>query len=426
MGGGDDPAEAGARRAAERSARDSYGRLVAILASRSRDVAAAEDALADAFAAALATWPERGVPDRPEAWLLTAARRGLGHDARHRAVRQRAAATLALLAPDAVPHPVEDPVAFPDERLKLLFVCAHPAIDPAAQAPLMLQAVLGLDAARIASCFLTAPATMGQRLVRAKARIKSANLAFEVPGPDEIGARLAPVLDAIYATYGTGWEDVLGADPRRKGLADEAIQLARLVCHLLPEAGEAKGLLALMLYCEARRRARRDAEGRFVPLALQDPRDWDAPLIAEAETLLRRAARRPTLERYQIEAAIQSLHVQVVRTGRPMPQALLGLYDWLLQAAPTIGAAVARAAVLAEAGDPAGALAALDGLGEPARQYQPAWVVRALVLGRLGASHEATLAYRHAAGLSEDPAVRDHLLAQARLSEAAPTGSFRW
>lgn len=410
-----------ARRAAERAARDSYGRLVAILASRSRDVAAAEDALAQAFAAALETWPSRGVPGRPEAWLLTAARRELGHHARHRAVRERAEATLALLAPDFA----EDAVAIPDERLKLLFVCAHPAIDPAAQAPLMLQAVLGLDAARIAACFLTAPAAMGQRLVRAKQRIKAAGLAFEVPGTDELAGRLAPVLDAIYATFGTGWEDVLGADPRRKGLADEAIELARLVSRLLPEAAEAKGLLALMLYCEARRGARRDGEGRFVPLGEQDPGNWDAAAIAEAEGLLRDASRHASLERYQIEAAIQSLHVQVARTGVPMPQALLGLYDWLVQACPTVGAAVARAAVVAEVHGPAEALSALDALGEAARSYQPAWVVRGLVLSRLGADHEAAMAYRCGAGLSEDPAVREHLLAKAGDAENRAWGRER-
>ncbi len=246
----------GARGTAEAVARAAYGRLVAYLAARSRDVAAAEDALAEAFAAALRVWPETGVPERPEAWLFTAARRQLIQAGRRQAVRGAAEPTLALLAEERQDRA---PDAFPDERLKLLFVCAHPAIDPAARAPLMLQTVLGLDAARIASAFLVAPAAMGQRLVRAKTRIREAGIAFAVPEPEELPERLAAVLDAIYAAYGSGWEDAAGTDARRKGLTAEAIWLARLVTALLPGEPEARGLLALMLYCEARAAARRDA-----------------------------------------------------------------------------------------------------------------------------------------------------------------------
>jgi RNA polymerase sigma-70 factor (ECF subfamily) len=404
-----------ARRSAERAARDSYGRLVAILAARTRDVAAAEDALAEAFRQALESWPGTGVPERPEAWLLVAARRTLGHQHRHLKVREGAAATLALLTPAESAEPA---AAIPDERLRLLFACAHPDVDPAAQAPLMLQAVLGLDAERIASCFLVAPTTMGQRLVRAKARIKAAGIPFEIPEPVEMAGRLAAVLDAIYATYGTGWEDVLGEDPRRKGLAEEAIWLARLLCALLPEAPEPKGLLALMLHCEARRSARRDEAGRFVPLADQDRTLWDAALIAEAEELLHRASRSATLGRYQIEAAIQSLHVHRAFSGNANWDALRTLYDWLARVSPTIGVLVARAAVLAEAGDADSALSEIEALGPAGRSYQPSWAVRALALRRLGRTAEAAECYRMAAGLTEDLAVREHLLAEAARAEA--------
>jgi len=245
------------RAAAERAARTSYGRLVAFLAARSRDVAAAEDALSEAFVDALETWPVRGVPRNPEGWLLTTARRRLLDAGRHDRVRAKAPIDLAA----EIAAPAEDSdVVFPDERLKLLFVCAHPAIDEAARTPLMLQTVLGLDAARIASAFLTAPAAMGQRLVRAKAKIRDAGVRFEVPDGPDLPARLGPVLDAVYVAYGSGWDDVAGADPRRKGLADEAVWLGGVLVELLPAEPEAAGLLALMLYCESRRAARRDSQ----------------------------------------------------------------------------------------------------------------------------------------------------------------------
>ena len=232
-----------ARQAAEAAARASYGRLLAYLCARSRDVAAAEDALGDALGAALETWPRDGVPDRPEAWLVTAARRKLVDSIRRERVRSSATETLLLITDDIAP----EAVVFSDERLKLLFVCAHPAIDPGARTPLMLQTVLGLDAARIASAFLVAPAAMSQRLVRAKAKIKDASIAFEVPEIGELSSRLEAVLDAIYAAYGAGWDYVAGVDPHWEQLVEEALWLARLVVELLPDEPEAKGLLALLL-----------------------------------------------------------------------------------------------------------------------------------------------------------------------------------
>ncbi len=229
-----------ARRAAELAARNSYGRLVAYLAVRSQDVAAAEDALGDAFLAALKTWPENGVPKNPEAWLLVSARRRLIDDARHAKVKDSAFATLKLMATQ-LQSEVTLEVPFPDDRLKLLFICAHPAINISVRTPLMLQTVLGFNAAQIASAFLVAPATMSQRLVRAKAKIRDAGIDFELPESGELPTRLDAVLEAIYAAYSNGWDDLAGTDPRRKGLAEEAIWLARLCVQLMPEEPEARG-----------------------------------------------------------------------------------------------------------------------------------------------------------------------------------------
>src|SRR5262245_45953080 len=292
------------RRAVEATARQSYGRLVALLAARTHDPAGAEDALGDALLAALNTWPRDGLPRNPQAWLLTAARNRLLDHARHLEVRARGASTLETLANELYDAP--DPDALPDERLKLLFVCAHPAIDPAMHTPLMLQTVLGLDAVAIGRAFLVSPTAMGQRLTRAKAKIRQARIAFEIPAADQIQHRLEAVLNAIDAAYGSSWEDAAGRDRRATGLAEEAIWLARVLRDVIPDEPEVRGLLALLLHCEARRPARRGADGRFVPLSEQDPRTWRAPLIDEAERELATAAAQARLGRFQIEAAIQS------------------------------------------------------------------------------------------------------------------------
>ena len=395
------------RRAVERAARDSYGRLVTFLAARSRDIAAAEDALADAFRAALETWPRDGVPDRPEAWLLTAARRRLIDGARHLRVRAEAVPDLRLVAKEA--EDLAEADRFPDERLKLLFVCAHPAIDPAIHTPLMLQTVLGLDAARIASAFLVSPAAMGQRLSRAKVKIRDAGIGFELPEAKELPPRLDAVLEAIYAAYGSGWDDVAGADPRRRGLAAEAIDLGRMLRPLLPAEPEVEGLLALMLHCEARREARRSLEGDYVPLSEQDTARWSKPMMVEAEHILSAAAQDWRFGRFQLEAAIQSVHAQRARTGRTDWEAIALLYQGLVRLAPTIGALVGQAAAVAEARGAAAGWNLLNAIpAEAVASYQPYWALAAHLLRRLGQPADA--AYERAIGLCEDPAMRAFLL----------------
>lgn len=396
-------------RAAELAARASYGRLLAYLSAWSRDVSAAEDALSEAFLEAVDSWPRTGVPARPEAWLLTVARRRLIDGARHAKVEDAAAAALRLVM-DRAEQEASGQAVFPDERLKLLFVCTHPAIDPAARTPLMLQTVLGLDAARIASAFLVAPATVGQRLVRVKAKIRDAGIHFEIPDRHELPARLESVLEAIYAAYGSGWEDVAGADLRRQGLAEEAIWLGRLVVQLLPDEPEGQGLLALMLHCEARRAARRDTRGAYVPLSGQDVALWSRPMIAEAEAMLAAASEAKRPGRFQLEAAIQSVHARRAATGRTDWEAISLLYEGLIRGAPTIGARVGHAAALAEARGAEAGLSALDTLPpDTVAGYQPYWALRGHLLRRLGRPAEAKRAYARAVGLSEDPAVRDFL-----------------
>jgi RNA polymerase sigma-70 factor (ECF subfamily) len=404
---------------AEAVARRSYGKLVAILAARTRDVAGAEDALADAFAAALAHWPQRGVPANPEGWLLTAARRRLIDVARQRQVGEAAATELQLLADQYATDGAAPTLA--DERLELMFACAHPAIDVAVRAPLILQAVLGFDAATVASAFLVAPATMGQRLVRAKTRIREAGIPFRIPDHEDLPQRLPAVLDAIYAAFTEGWSDPLGADARRRNLADEGIWLGRLVASLLPDEPEALGLLALMLHADARREARRDDRGDFVPLAEQDPARWNAQAIDAAEALLRHASTFNRIGRYQLEAAIQSAHVVRRVSGRPDWAALETLYDALAALSGSPVVAINRAIVVAERRGAAAGLAAMDAVATDPRlaDYQPYWAARAELLARAGDLRAADEAYQRAIGLESDPSLRAHL--QKRKSAARVT-----
>ncbi len=399
------------RQTAEAVARDSYGKLIAFLVARTGDMAGAEDALSDAFAAALAEWPSSGVPDSPRAWLATVARRRQLDQFRRRRTRRDAAAHVDLLA-EELEAARSETTAIPDERLALMFVCAHPAIDPAIRAPLMLRTVLGLDAAAIASAFLVAPSAMGQRLVRAQSRIKVAGIPFRVPEAGELHERLEAVLDAIYAAFAAGWSDPAGTEVRRRDLAGEAIFLGRLVASLLPSAPEALGLLALMLYAEARRAARRTMEGDYVPLAEQDPTAWDHSMIAEAEAVLREASLMGVVDRFQLEAAVQSAHVVRRQTGRADWPAIERLYAALASLTDSPVVAMNRAIAVAETrGAPAG-LAILDDVAGDRRvaDYQPYWAARAGLLARAGFVGAARDAYQHAIGLEADPAVRRFLM----------------
>ena len=412
----------GVAKTAEAVARASYGKLVAFLAARTRDVAGAEDALSEAFAAALADWPQSGIPRAPEAWLLTVARRKLIDAARRRRGREEAVVTLELLADEL--DEADEEAAIPDERLRLMFACAHPAIDRSVRAPLILQAVLGFDAATIASAFLIAPSTMSQRLVRAKSRIRQAGIPFRVPERDELAGRLHAVLEAIYATYAEGWSDPGGTQARTRGLAEEGIWLGRLVASLLPQDPEALGLIALMLHAEARREARRGAQGEFVPLDAQDPARWNTALIDEAEALLLCASRIGAPGRFQLEAAVQSAHAARRLTSRTDWAAIVELYDALFALTGSVVVAINRAVALAQLNGPRGAaegLAALEALKDDAQVagYQPYWAACAALLARTGHAQAAAEAYRRAIGLESDPAVRRFLQAKALASVEA-------
>jgi RNA polymerase sigma-70 factor, ECF subfamily len=389
-----------ARRAAELAARNSYGRLIAILSSLSLDIARAEDALAEAFVAALNSWPEQGVPANCDAWLLTAARNKLKNEFRHQAMVAGSAVEIEMQY-QALMN-AQTPML--DERLKLLFVCAHPAIHEAARTPLMLQTVLGLDANRIAVAFLVPAATMSQRLVRAKSKIKEARLRFELPQGDDFHNRIEDVLNAVYAAYGTGWDDSAGE------LTSEAIFLGRLLVALLPTEPEVRGLLSLMLFCESRRDARRTAQGAFVPLNQQDTKLWSRDLIIEAEGLLITAARHGTFGRFQCEAAIQSVHAQRGITGSTNYDALKSLYSLLAQHTPSVGVHVARAGVYVEAGQPSAGLELLDKIDPlKIKTYQAFWVVKAKAHKILKQHQLSEQAMTTALSLTKDPAIKAFL-----------------
>jgi RNA polymerase sigma-70 factor, ECF subfamily len=394
--------------AAERVARESYGRLVAFLAARTRDVAGAEDALSEAFAAALRLWPSEGVPDNPDAWLLTVARRRQTDSIRRRRTRTAGEEHVMLIA-DEIEAAASEAGDIPDRRLALMFACAHPDIERGMRAPLILQTILGMTAEDISAAFLIPPATMGQRLVRAKARIKDAGVPFAVPEKEELPERLEAVLDAIYAAYTKGWSEV--GDAGVPEMAGEAIWLGRLVVTLLPDEPEAKGMLALMLYAGARRAARRDANGAYVPLESQDTSLWDDSQIVLAETLLHDANQAGPSGRYQLEAAIQSAHTARRRTGFANWQAIVALYDHLLARTHSPVVVLNRAVAIAEIDGAEIALGKLEAIATDKRMqtYQPYWAARGHLLAAADRKDEAHEALTLAIGLSSDEAVRAYL-----------------
>jgi RNA polymerase sigma-70 factor, ECF subfamily len=405
-------------RVVEIAARESYGRLIAMLVSRTSNLAAAEDALSHAFVSALETWPRDGVPDNPDAWLFQVASNMVRDRLRRSKAEEVAFRELANTL-NKVQASVDSGIQ--DERLAMLFLCAHPAIDDSVRTPLMLQAVLGLDAARLASAFLLSPTTLGQRLVRAKKKIREARIAMTMPEPEHQAQRLDDVLACIYAAY-TLASDGFGRDPRMAELSRHAIDLGELVAELLPDQPEALGLLALMYLCESRRSARLDALGRFVPLAAQDTSLWNRSLIARGEQKLWAASRLQCPGRFQFEAAIQSAHCSRSATGSLRWHVIRDLYLRLIEYAPSVGAQCGYAASTYESGDPVRALNILEAIDpRVVTTYQPYWATRAPVLARHGRFSEASKAYEMAIGLTEDPAIRVWLLDQNRALGHDPT-----
>jgi RNA polymerase sigma-70 factor (ECF subfamily) len=393
-----------ANQTASRVARESFGRLVAFLSARTGDIAAAEDALADALVRALETWPSQGVPANPEAWLLVAARRRRWDARKHDGVVQRAQPDLLRAAKEAeASFQAKD--SCPDDRLRLLFVCAHPAIDADSHAPLMLQTVLGLDAVRIARAFAVEPAAMSQRLVRTKRKILQARIPFVLPEFGAGQARISAVLEAIYAAYGTGWDE--SGYGQKTDLTSEALYLGALIEDLSKGDPECLGLNALMGFCEARRDARRDRHGRYVPLSEQSPGLWRLPFIAAAEAKLKQAASHRRLGRFQLEAAIQSALSAPAYGNQVNWPAIELLYEGLVRQWPSIGALVGRAAVVGSQHGPAAGLRALSVVpAAQAAMYQPYWAAAAEFSARLGHRDRAIAAYERAASMSGDPAVR--------------------
>jgi len=397
---------------AEAAARDSYGRLLALLAASTSDLAAAEDALGDAFERALRTWPSQGVPGSPDAWLLTVARNRL----RDQWKSARSQRTLPLDAgQDALAHIDEiDVDSIPDRRLELMLVCAHPAIDRAVRTPLMLNTVLGFTAEQIGRAFSMPSSAMATRLVRAKKRVKAAGIPFRVPDRADLPARMTSVLEAVYGAYVIDW----ATGPQARQLPSEALHLAEVLTTLVPGDPEARGLAALIELSAARAPARIDAEGRFVPLADQDPALWNQQLISRAHEHLRAAHARGQLGRFQLEAAIQAVHCARGTEGTTDWPALLSLHRILHAIAPSLGSGVALAAVTAEVDGPAAGLATLDQLveeaGPNASRFQPARATRAHLLDRLGRKEEAVAAYESAISLTHDTAEREYLKTNER------------
>jgi RNA polymerase sigma-70 factor (ECF subfamily) len=392
------------------AARASYGRLIGILSAPSNDIAGAEDALSDALQAALLTWPERGIPDNPEGWLVRVAKNRMT-DAHRRALKLHPVPIEDhdLTMPEALRTERNDP------RLPLLFVCAHPGIAEPARGPLMLQAVLGFTAAQIARAYVSSPAAMSKQLVRAKDRIKANAIPFRVPDTDLRSARLPDVTEAIYGCYALVWLDGPDADSIQR----EAVYLADLLATELGDDPEVLGLSALLAFLHSRRAARL-RDGRYVPLAEQSTELWDHDLIAAADTRLRQAFRLGRPGRFQIEAAIQSVHAARARSGRTDWHALLSLYEGLTTLAPTLGAHVGRAAVVGEVHGAKPGLAALDALADPRLdRFQPFWATRAHLLARSGAVVEARDAYTRAISLTVSASARRFLeTARAGLGDA--------
>jgi len=389
-----------ASRAVELAARESYVRLLAYVAARTNDITLAEDALADAFAKALVVWGEQGVPKNPEAWLLTVARNRMTD-----VFRKRARWESDSEVPDIASFQNPD-TELPDDRLALLMVCAHPAIASDLHTPLMLQTVFGLDAATIARLFLMSPAALAKRLVRAKTKIRDARIPFELPDATVLPQRSQAVAEAIYALHAYDWLDPSDSFGR------EALYLADLLSRLRPDNPEVSGLAALIAFSHARTQARLN-EGVLVPTPKQDPTLWNGELIVYGRSKLKDALVQNQIGRFQLEAAIEDVHLDRRETCRTDWYALDHLYSGLTNMAPSAGALVAHTVVKAEIHGPQTGLALLTELEKMlGTAFQPYWAVRAEMLARLGRKEDAQASFAKAISLTTSPPMIAYLRQQ--------------